>query len=265
MRKLILLLIIFSTSLFAQPKSEKVVIKKIANNVIELRAKLYGNFKELEGLTKAERTIYLGENYSVGFLFENYRQLGWEIPQKPMGDHKFRENLNGKDTLIIITDLTNAPIGVNYYVETYFKPKSEKYKFRLDGTEAIGDKLQDFLCEVADVRIDKKMFADKNDTVTVTSSVTMEEGCSQTLTYNWKFRTYNQVIDTIATDTYDTSYVYSAWKNWNSNRNGYISADKDLVFQVMSKKWNKRQWTVYVDSGVGKAKKSNNFTLRVNQ
>lgn len=274
MKKVILLLAVFLglaywSSTVAQVRSEQVVIKVDSNNVIKLKARLFGNFKQLEGLTRNQRIDYLAENYDVGFLFENFRELGWEVAQKPMGNHFFRENTEGVDTLTIITELSNVPINTDHYVQTYFKPKNQKYKFRLDGTEAIGSRVNDFLCEVVSVSLNNnRLVVEKNDTVTLVADAIMEDECTQELTYDWKFSTYDEVIDTVITDTtiYDTTYVNSDWKNWGSGRAGFISAEGNtLVFEVMNNNWDNRRWTVYVSSGVGREVKSNNFRLRVAQ
>lgn len=256
MKKLIILTIVYLTCLLwvnslSQVKTEQVTVKKISENVIELRARLFGVFTDLKGKNKNQRTDYLNQNYKVGFLFENFKDLGWEVSNKPMGDHAFRGG--AIDTLTIITTITNAELNKDHYCEVYFKPYNQKYKFRTDGTEAIGTKLQDYLCEVQDVTITDRVTTVKNDTVTIVASVSMEDVCSQTLSYQWKYRTYDTATET-----------YSDWLNWTNGRSGAVSMTMNEVkFIVMSNNWDKRQWSLFVSSGVGAGKKSNNFTLRV--
>lgn len=251
MKKLIIFLFI-STMLFAQVRTEQVSIKKIDENVVELRARLYDVFTQLRGKNKNQRTAYLNDSCRVGFLFENFTDLGWEVAHKPMGDHAFREGVI--DTLTIITTLTNVELNKDRFCEVYFKPYNQKYKFRLDGTETIGQKINDYLCEVGEITITDRVVASKDDTVKIDASVFMESECNQTLSYQWKYRTY------------DDSLGYGEWLNWTNGRSGAMSMTlNEVVFKVMSKNWDKRQWAVWVDSGVGSEKKSDNFTLRVNQ
>ena len=257
---------LLATSLFAQIKSEKVIVTKIDANTIELRAKLYGKFDDLRELNNANRLTYLLTEYDVGFYVENYRQLNWDSGAKTIGKvNSFRDGLGLNDTLAFSTTLTNLPLSEDINVLVYFKPKNNRYKFRLDGTEEIGTRLQDFACEPEDAAIEPtRLRVEKNDTITLSASAFVDDFCSQELEYGWEFRTYDEVItvnDTIS----DTTYVYSDWMNFGSGRNGYISeADNQLTFEAMNKNWDNRQWRVKVSNSVGESY-SNRFTLRVNQ
>ncbi len=170
-----------------------------------------------------------------------------------MGDHAFREGTI--DTLTIITTLTNVELHKDHFCEVYFKPYNQKYKFHLDGTETVGQKINDYLCEVGEITITDRAVVDKDDTVKIDATVFMESECTQTLSYQWKYRTYDEATQT-----------YSDWLNWTNGRSGAISMTlNEVVFKVMSKNWDKRQYAIWVNSGVGSEKKSDNFTLRVTQ
>lgn len=253
------LLLLAVQNLEAQPKFEKVTITVIEENVIELKAKMYGRFDELSGMNKAQAKTYLLQNYGVGFQVENYRELGWEIPTKPLGEiNVLRIYESARDTIVYSTTLGNIPRNKLFVIKPYFSPNFNRYAFRYEG-DAVGTRLQDYLCEPASVSLsESRLFVNPGDTVTIFGNVIMEESCNQEIDYSWEFKRDTSSVDSVV--------AFTDWMNWGEGRNGSIEiADNYIKFETMNKNWDRRRWRVSVSSGIGREVRSKIFVLRVNQ
>ena len=272
MRKLILLLIIFSTTLFAQIQAEKTVVKYYpSENRTELTGTFLGTFNKLEGVFGTDKIAdTLKKYFDVGFYFEEHNvDKNYYNQFKPMGYVAYmkRKVSSDIDTLVVKTDLINVWLDSNYYcyADITQKPNAgdnTTVKFRVTGTENEGQVIQDFACEpqLTSKQIQSKQWwYNVGDTVTFSIQPFLEGWCDTALTYNWRFA---------RTDSVDTNGVAITWKPfyaYNSTKQGWISGGRDsITFFVPYKSWDEFKWQVTVSNSLGEIK-SWARKLRVNQ
>ena len=195
MKRIILLLTILATSLFAQVTIDTATVT-YNDNV----TRIYGRATFVETPNADE--------YTIGFLFgESYNDLSYV----PMGSYTWD---NAIKQLTFWTDLTNLDIGSKDYYTPYIQPKHQVRKFLVGGDG------EDIVCEPIISSASGTLRGEIDEQLTF--SVTMEdreESCSYNYQWSYKLATEVETYDTVETVIYTTiSYTYpEEWTNVGTN------------------------------------------------